>query len=106
MFLFHTIDAEGPPLLGLKTLRHIGIFSKHLRVCIEKIDLHSINLALASEQPKDGEDGQNLSEYQKTVSEVPKVRVAACLTPMEKLQLPAQGNDDVAHANVHLDLSD
>ena len=26
---FHIVDAEGPTLLGLKTLRHMGIFSKH-----------------------------------------------------------------------------
>ena len=48
--LFHIVDAEGPPLLGLKTLRHMGIFSKHPRVYIETIDLHFMNLALASKQ--------------------------------------------------------
>ena len=61
VFLFHIVDAEGPTLLGLMTLRHIGIFSKHPRVYIETIDLHSMNLALASEQTKVGEDGQYLS---------------------------------------------
>ena len=73
MFLVHIVDAEGPTLLGLKTLRHMGIFSKCPRVCIETIDLHSVNLALASKQPKEGGWCQNLSEYQNTVSEVSKV---------------------------------
>ena len=77
MFIFHIVDAEGPTLLGLKTLRHMWIFSKHPRVYIETNDLHSRNLVLASKQPKEGEDGQIMSEYQTTVSEVPKVRVAA-----------------------------
>ena len=34
-----------------------------------------------------------------------KIGVAACLTPVEKLQVPAQANDNVVHVNVHLDLS-
>ena len=34
------------------------------------------------------------------------IGVAACLTPAEKLHVWAQVNDDVAHVNVHLDLSD
>ena len=66
--LFHIIDAEGPTLLGLKTLGHMGMFSKHHRVYIETTDLCCMNLVLASKQPKEGEDGQNLSEYQNTVS--------------------------------------
>ena len=37
---------------------------------------------------------------------MPKVGVAACPTPAEKFQVPVQANDDVVHANVHLDLSD
>ena len=65
-----------------------------------------MNLALASKQPKEGEDGQNLSEYQTTVSELPKIGVATCPMPAEKFQVPSQENHDVAHANVHLDLSD
>ena len=106
VFLFHIIDAEGPTLLGLKTLRHVGIFSKHPRVYIETIDLHFMNLALASEQQKEGEDGQNLSEYQYTVSEVLKVGVAACPTLAGRLQVPVQVKDDTAHVHFHLDLSD
>ena len=65
-----------------------------------------MNLVLASKQPKEGEDGQNLSGYQNTVSEVPKVGVAECQTPAEKFQVPVEVNDDVAHVNAHLDLSD
>ena len=106
VFLFHIVNADGPNLLGLKTLRHIEIFNKHPRVYNETIDFHSINLAQASKQPKEREDSQNLSEYQNTVSEVSKVGIAACPTPTEKFQAPAQVNDDVVHANAHLDLSD
>ena len=65
-----------------------------------------MNLVLTSKQPKKGEDDLNLSEYQTTVSEVPKVGVTACPTPAEKFQVPAKVDNDVAHANVHLDLSD
>ena len=67
----------------------MGIFSKHPRAYIETIDLHSMNLVLASKQPKEMEDGQNLSEYQSTVSEVPKVEVATSSIPAEKSQVPA-----------------
>ena len=56
VFLFHIVNAEGPTFLGLKTLIHMGIFSKHPRVYFEIIDLHSMNLKLASKQPKEGED--------------------------------------------------
>ena len=106
VFLFHIVDAEGPTLLSLKTLRHMGIFIKHSTVYIETIDLQSMNLVLTSKQCKEGEDGQNWSKYQTTVSEVPKVGVAVCPTPAEKFHVPVQVNDDVAHVNVHLDLSD
>ena len=64
----------------------MGIFSKHPRVYIDTIDLHFMNLALASKQPKDGKDDQNLNEYHITVSEVPKVGLTACPTPAEKYQ--------------------
>ena len=47
-----------------------------------------MNLVLASKQLKEEEDGQNLSEYQSTVSEVPKVWVTTCPTPAEKFQVP------------------
>ena len=106
LFLFHIIDAEGPTLLALKILRHMGIFSKHPRVYIKTIDLHFMNLALASEQHKEGEDGQNLSEYQNTISEVPKVGVVAHATPAEKLHVSQQANDNVVNLNVYLDLGE
>ena len=54
VFLFHIVDAEGLTLLGLKTLRHVGIFSKHPIIYIETIDLHSMNLVLARIQYKGG----------------------------------------------------
>ena len=49
VFHFHIVDVEGPTLLGLKTLRHTGIFSKHARVYIETIDLPFMNLLLAQQ---------------------------------------------------------
>ena len=68
--------------------------------------LHKSSAGQQTTELKEGEDSQNLSEYQSTVSEVPKVGVAAYSTPAEKFHVPAQVNDDVVHANVHLDLSD
>ena len=103
VILFHIVDAEGPILLGLKTLRQMGIFSKHPRVFIETIDIHSTNAGLARQQLKEGEeDGHNQSEYQSIASEVPKVGVAACPTPAEESQVPVQAINDNAQANVHL----
>ena len=40
--IFHFIEAKGPILLGLPTLRKMGLFQKHPRVFIENIDIHQI----------------------------------------------------------------
>ena len=81
-FLFHIVDATGPILLGLKTLRCIVIFVKHPMVYIETIDIHSmIQHRLACQQIKKGEDDGNQTKYQ-VASEVPKLR--------EMCQLPAE----------------
>ena len=40
--IFHTVEAKGPILLGLPTLRRMGLFQKHPRVFIEHIDIHQI----------------------------------------------------------------
>ena len=40
--IFHIVEAKGPKLLGLKTLRKIGLFQKHHRFFIEHIDIHQI----------------------------------------------------------------
>ena len=41
-FLFHIVDTTGPILLGLKTLRHMGLFVKLPIMYIETIDIHTM----------------------------------------------------------------
>ena len=38
--IFHIVEAKGPILLGLTTLRKIGLFQKHPRIFIECMDIH------------------------------------------------------------------
>ena len=40
--VFHIVDAEGPVLLSLSTMRCMGLFTKHPAVYIETIDIHSV----------------------------------------------------------------
>ena len=40
--IFHIIEAERPILLGLPTLRRMGLFQKHPKVFIENIEVHQI----------------------------------------------------------------
>ena len=40
--IFHTVEAKGPILLGLTTLRTRGLFQKHPKIFIEWIDIHQI----------------------------------------------------------------
>ena len=40
--IFHIVEAKGPILPGLTTLRKMGLFHKHPRVFIEHIDIHQI----------------------------------------------------------------
>ena len=40
-FIFHTVDAQGPAVLGLRTLRQVGIFIKHPMICMENVDHYS-----------------------------------------------------------------
>ena len=42
--IFHTVEAKGPILLALTTLRKMGIFQRHPRVFIEEIDIHPVHL--------------------------------------------------------------
>ena len=39
--LFHMVNAQGLILLGLNTLKKMGLFTKHPRVSIETVDLYS-----------------------------------------------------------------
>ena len=51
-------------LLGLKALRHMGIFLKYPKVYIGTIDINPmIQHRLASQQIKKGEDEENQTEY-------------------------------------------
>ena len=40
--IFNIVEAKGPILLGLPTLRRIGFAHKHPKVFIENIDIHQI----------------------------------------------------------------
>ena len=40
--IFHIVEAKGPILLRLPTLKRMGLFQKHPRVFIEHIDIHQI----------------------------------------------------------------
>ena len=40
--IFLIVEAKGPILLGLTTLRRMGLFQKHSKVFIESIDMHQI----------------------------------------------------------------
>ena len=40
--IFHIVEAKRPILLGLPTLRRMGLFQKHPKVFIEHIDIHQI----------------------------------------------------------------
>ena len=40
--IFHILEAKAPILLGLTTLRKMGLFQKHPRVFIESMDIHPI----------------------------------------------------------------
>ena len=51
----------------------MGIFTKHHRVYIETMDIHSTNPGLASPQLKVGENGQSQSKDCSIASEVPVV---------------------------------
>ena len=58
----------------------MGIFTKHPRVFIETMDVHSTNPGLASQQLKVGEDGQSKSKCHTIASGEPNVWVASCPT--------------------------
>ena len=68
--IFHIVEAKGPTLLGLPTLRRIGLFQKHPRVFIESIDIHQIQKdKLARCVAGGGMSGNNGNE-QNSVSDV------------------------------------
>ena len=39
-FVFHVVESEGPILLGLNTMRKMGLFIRHPRVSTETTDIH------------------------------------------------------------------
>ena len=44
-FVFHIVEAEGPILPGLNTMRKMGLFTRHPRVSTETTDIHQENQA-------------------------------------------------------------
>ena len=40
--IFHIVEAKGLMLLGLPTLRRMGLFQKHLRVFTENMDIQQM----------------------------------------------------------------
>ena len=68
--IFHIIEAKGPILLGLTTLRKMGLFHKHPRVFIESMDIHPMqkdNLARCITGC--GMSNNNNANVQKSVSD-------------------------------------
>ena len=72
--IFHIVEAKGPILLGLTTLRKMGLFQKHPRVFIENIDMHQLqqkdNLARCL---TDGGMSSNNANEQRSVSDAEQV---------------------------------
>ena len=78
-------NARGPIVLGLKTLRHMGIFVKNLMVYIETIDIHPvIQHRLACQQIKKGDEEYQI-EY-RVASEGPK-HGEMCQPPAQESQV-------------------
>ena len=75
--ILHTVEAKGPILLGLSTLRRMGLFQKLPRVFIENIDMHQIqrdNLARCV-------TGGDMSDNDNNANEQNSVSDTECLDP-------------------------
>ena len=69
--IFHIVEAKGPILLGLTTLRKMGLFQKHSRVFIENIDIHQIQKDNLARCIAGGgmSDNKNNANWQSSVSD-------------------------------------
>ena len=70
---FHIVEAKGPILLGLPTLRRMGLFQKHPRVFIEHIDIHQIQQNNLARCVTDGGMCDNNANVQSSVSDAEQV---------------------------------
>ena len=71
--IFHTVEAKGTILLGLPTLRRMGLFQKHPMVFIEHIDIHQIQQNNLARCVTDGGMSDNNATGQSSVSDAEQV---------------------------------
>ena len=71
--IFHIVEAKGPILLGLPTLRRMGLFQKHPRVFIEHIDIHQIQQNNLARCVTGGDMSNNNANEQSSVSDAEQV---------------------------------
>ena len=67
--IFHIVEAKGPILLGLPTLRKMGLLQKHPRVFIESIDIHLIQKDNLARCVTGGSMSNNNANEQNSVSD-------------------------------------
>ena len=71
--IFHIVEAKGPILLGLTTLRKMGLFHKHPRVFIEHIDIHQVQQNNLARCVTDGGMSDNNANGHSSVSDAEQV---------------------------------
>ena len=75
---FHIVDAENHPvLLGLGTLRYLGLFVEHRLVFIDAVKIRPVHMIKRSDTQGNDENSCNLERP----LEVPKVGEMVCPTP-------------------------
>ena len=69
--IFHIVESKRCILLGLTTLRRMGLFQKHTRVFIESIDIYQIQQDNLARCITDGDmsDNDNNANEQNSVSD-------------------------------------
>ena len=90
-FIFQIVDAQGQVLLGLRTLKQMDIFTNHLMVYKEMINL-------CSSQLKEEKNGQTQMRHQEADPEMPRVGDTQ-QTPAGVSQIQTQANTFVAYSN-------
>ena len=68
--IFHIVEAKGPILLGLTTLKKMGLFHKHPMVFIKSMDIHPIQKGNLARCITGGGMSNNNANEQKSVSDV------------------------------------
>ena len=59
--MFHSVETQGPILLGLNAMRKFGLFTKYPRVSIETVDLFPSTQNLARHETKEVTASQGAS---------------------------------------------